>query len=111
MICLGEMQTKTATPRGLEADARDALTGVSRAFAVPAREILSKNKGWRTVQPRFCLYTIMRNMGYTLGEIGYVTQRTHGAIHNGIARFKERVAVERDLSKSVAELRGQGWTI
>jgi chromosomal replication initiation ATPase DnaA len=105
------MEPTSPKPRGLDSDARDTLDGVSRAFAVTADEIESKCRTWRVVQPRFAWYTILRNMGYTLCEIAYVAGRTHGAVHNGIKQFKARVAIEKDLSRSLAELRERGWTL
>ena len=104
-------EPKVATPRGLEADAREALEGVSRAFAVSAGAVIGRGKHWRPLQARFCLYVILRNMGYSLKEIASATGRTHGAVHNGMQRFRERVRSERDLSKSLSELREEGYTI
>lgn len=103
--------TEPKTRTDLDSDARAALSCVAQAFGVEEGLIEGAGRDYMVITPRFTWYTILKNMGWNLTEIGQATGRTHGAIHSGIAKLKERVKGERDLGQAISKVRLDGYEV
>lgn len=65
------------------------LLPMLREYEIPFEELRSERRFQKYQIPRFRMYNHLRELGYSLNEIGGVFDRDHTSILHGIRRWKE----------------------
>ena len=69
-------------------DLDKAVKEASRVWGVSRDAILSKQRPERVCKARFAVYAWMRRQGYVYEQIGLVMDKDHGAVINGVRKFR-----------------------
>lgn len=65
------------------------LLPVLREYNIPFEELSSNRRFQKYQIPRFRMYAMLRDAGYSLNEIGGIFNRDHTTILHGIRRWRE----------------------
>ena len=93
---------------------RQCLDDVEIVTGVKPNEIMQRTRGYENVCiARFFVYAMLRSHDhdYSLNQIGEAMGRHHGAVMNGIATLKDRLAYDKRVSAKAKLLRKKGYRV
>tara|TARA_R100000808_G_scaffold7131_2_gene21063 strand:+ start:2479 stop:2793 length:315 start_codon:yes stop_codon:yes gene_type:complete len=94
---------------GRNAHKAQIVQDVAEVFGVRPAQILARMRTASVADARFAVFTILYAQGRSLNEVGKIMGRDHGAVHNGLQKFKIRCATERKYAAKAQALREMGY--
>ena len=99
-------------PLDIDEDCQEIVHAVADAFRVSPNDILCKRRLGYMINPRFAVYYLLYQRGYSLNEVSRACGRTdHGSVLYGIKQLKNRLETEKRLRGAVQRLSEAGYEL
>lgn len=101
------LPAKALPPRALHPALQDIVPFVAGVHSLTPSELLGRSRVKHVARARRHLWAMLRERGYSLPEIGHLTDRDHTTVLTGIRLYERETGTPVDVGSRLARRRSE----